>query len=87
MVLGCRRIHKPGKTFTGFSQIFMELGRVKVQFAPPQVNFVTVASLTPKLSFAFQVKAEINISDVSNDSFFLCVEVKKKNSGIIFLGL
>ena len=56
----------------------MELGRVKVQFAPPQGNFVTVASLTPKLSFTFQVKAEINISDVSNDSFFLCVEVKKK---------
>ena len=36
MVLGCKRIHKPGLTFSAFLQIFMELCRSKVQLTPTQ---------------------------------------------------
>ena len=40
MVLGCKRIHKPGRTFSGFSRIFMELCGFKVQLGPTPGNFI-----------------------------------------------
>ena len=49
MVLGCKRIHKPGRTFSGFSRVFMELYGSKVQLAPQHGYFI-MASLTPKSS-------------------------------------
>ena len=36
MVLGCKRIHKQGLTFSAFLQIFMEFCRSKVQLTPAQ---------------------------------------------------
>ena len=40
IVLGCQRIHKPGRAFSGFSQISMELYGSKIQLAPPHRNFI-----------------------------------------------
>ena len=40
MVLRCKRIHKPGRTFSGFSRIFMELCKSKVQLGPPHGSFI-----------------------------------------------
>ena len=38
LVLGCKRIHKLGRTCSGFLWSFMELCRSKVQLAPPRGN-------------------------------------------------
>ena len=40
MLLGCKRIQKPGRTFSGFSRIFMELCGFKVQLALPHGSFI-----------------------------------------------
>ena len=40
MILGCKRIHKPKRTLSGFLRIFMKLCRSKVQLAPPHGNFI-----------------------------------------------
>ena len=40
MVLGYKRLHKQGKTLSGFSQIFMELCGSKVELTPPDRNFI-----------------------------------------------
>ena len=37
-MVGWKKIHKPGMTFSEFSQIFMELCRTKVQIVPPYGN-------------------------------------------------
>ena len=39
--IGCKKIHKPGRTFFGFSQIFMELCGAKVQLSPLHGNFIS----------------------------------------------
>ena len=39
MVLGCKRIHKPGLIFSAFFQTFLELCRSKVQLKPLHRNF------------------------------------------------
>ena len=44
LILGCKRMHKPGRIFSGFSCIFMELCGSKV----PTENS-SIASLTPTL--------------------------------------
>ena len=51
LVRGIRmqKFHKPGRKFLGFSRIFMELRRSKVEPAPLHGNFI-MASLTSKLS-------------------------------------
>ena len=41
IVLGYKRIHKRGGTFSGFFRIFMELCGFKVQLVPPQGNFIS----------------------------------------------
>ena len=41
MVLGCQLIDKPGRAFSGFSRIFMELYGFKVQLAPPHANLIS----------------------------------------------
>ena len=38
IVYTCKRIHKPGTAFSGFSQIFMEFCRSNVELAPPHEN-------------------------------------------------
>ena len=40
MVLWCKRIHKPGRKFSGFSQIFMELCTCKVELGSPHRNSI-----------------------------------------------
>ena len=40
MVLRYKRIHKPGRTFSGYSRIFVELCKSKVQLGLPHKNFI-----------------------------------------------
>ena len=40
MVLGCKRIHKPGRTIYGFSRSFVELCGSKARLASPPRNFI-----------------------------------------------
>ena len=44
MVLGCKKIHKLGRTFSGFSRIFMELCWSKVQLTLPHGNFINAVA-------------------------------------------
>ena len=44
LILGCKRIHKPGRTVPGFLQIFMELCQSKAQLAPPHGNPINGAA-------------------------------------------
>ena len=49
MVLGCKVIHKPGRTFSGFSWIFIKFAGPKSNLHP-RMEISSLASLTPKLS-------------------------------------
>ena len=52
IVYTCKRIHKPGRTFSGFSQIFMEFCRSNVQLAPPHENILNDIT-NPKIVYTF----------------------------------
>ena len=52
IVYTCKRIHKPGTAFSGFSQSFMEFCRSNVELAPPHeiiLNDIT----NPKIVYTF----------------------------------
>ena len=52
IVYTCKRIHKPGTAFSGFSQIFMEFCRSNVELAPPHENILNDIT-NPKIVYNF----------------------------------
>ena len=58
MLLGCKRTHKPGRAFSGFSRTFMELYGSKVQPATPQGNFINGVA-NPEIVYYCQICMEI----------------------------
>ena len=50
---------KPGRTFSGFSRIFMELSGFKVELAPPHGNSINGVA-NPKIVYSLKAKQGID---------------------------
>ena len=79
MVLGCKRIHKPGLIISAFWGIFMKLCMSKVKLTPPHVNFINGVTNPEIIYFEIFVLLDINYNYFLLFNNFL-ISFKRRNA-------